>query len=564
MNKSCFERFFIGISILASLFFTQVAYATTLEVGPGKTYTTIQDGIDAANPGDSIIVDPWTYYEQVIIDVPDVLLISSEFQTTGITTKDTTLIDAGGGIGSIAVRVIANGVTIQGFTIHNYEYGIYVENCAAVIDNCLIYNTGVSCVYPPRGIQAYLAQLSNAFVTITHNKIYDNVLGGNWLSSGGRGINVYSDTAGTACEILIDNNEVHGNDQRGISVFHIPATITDNYVHDNGIYYQNRYYNVGILLAYNKGTVLVQGNIIDGVIPGNIVYSGGIYLFADKNYGYEPGYYGTINIDRNIIDTGSDASGININSPNIETFDIFITNNTISGSTGELGGLYVWNMNPSYIGYVDIIEKNIIKGNYIGIFVRRCDTGFLYHNDIYDNTSYGIYYHKKEIQGYLDATNNWWGDKTGPSGGVTDPVTGAIADGSGDSVSENIHFDPWLQEPFNEIEVNIDIKPGSYPNSINLGSKGNVPVAIFSTQDFDATTVDPTTVTLAGASLKMKGRGAPMASFEDVNVDGLLDMIVHVDTIFLELTETDTEAVLEGETFDGIRIRGVDAVRVIE
>ena len=39
------------------------------------------------------------------------------------------------------------------------------------------------------------------------------------------------------------------------------------------------------------------------------------------------------------------------------------------------------------------------------------------------------------------------------------------------------------------LPVNIDIKPGSETNTINLGSKGNVPVAILSTTVFDATTV---------------------------------------------------------------------------
>jgi hypothetical protein len=43
----------------------------------------------------------------------------------------------------------------------------------------------------------------------------------------------------------------------------------------------------------------------------------------------------------------------------------------------------------------------------------------------------------------VDATNNWWGDNSGPSGGVADPVTGAIANGSGDAVSANVRFDPW-------------------------------------------------------------------------------------------------------------------------
>ena len=47
------------------------------------------------------------------------------------------------------------------------------------------------------------------------------------------------------------------------------------------------------------------------------------------------------------------------------------------------------------------------------------------------------------------------------------------------------------------IEVDIDIKPGSDPNSINLKSNGLVPVAILSTIDFKATAVDPGTVLLA-------------------------------------------------------------------
>lgn len=113
------------------------------------------------------------------------------------------------------------------------------------------------------------------------------------------------------------------------------------------------------------------------------------------------------------------------------------------------------------------------------------------------------------------------------------------------------------------IPVEIDIKPGSYPNSINLGSGGNVPVAIFSTDYFDATTVDPKTVTLAGANVKLKGKGTPMASFEDVDEDGLVDIVVHVDTSALQLSSTDAEAILEGMTYDGIIIRGVDTVRIV-
>jgi len=111
--------------------------------------------------------------------------------------------------------------------------------------------------------------------------------------------------------------------------------------------------------------------------------------------------------------------------------------------------------------------------------------------------------------------------------------------------------------------VAIDIKPGAYPNTVNLGSGGAVPVAILSSESFDATTVDPLSVTLAGSYVRLKGKGTPMASFEDVNKDGLLDLLVHVDTEALDLTDTSTEAVLEGKTFSGRRIKGTDTVKVI-
>lgn len=111
--------------------------------------------------------------------------------------------------------------------------------------------------------------------------------------------------------------------------------------------------------------------------------------------------------------------------------------------------------------------------------------------------------------------------------------------------------------------VTIDIKPGSFPNTINLGSTGNVPVAIFSTPAFDARTVDPLSITLDSAAVKLKGNGTAQASSEDVNGDGLLDLVVHVETEALELTETSERAILEGMTFDAFSIRGSDFVQIV-
>jgi hypothetical protein len=112
--------------------------------------------------------------------------------------------------------------------------------------------------------------------------------------------------------------------------------------------------------------------------------------------------------------------------------------------------------------------------------------------------------------------------------------------------------------------VLIDIKPGDDGlNSINLRSKGNVPVAILSTETFDATTINVSTLTFAGASVRTNKHGKLQYSFEDVNNDGLLDLVVHFDTQSLDLDSDSTEATIEGLTEDGRCISGTDTVNIV-
>lgn len=121
----------------------------------------------------------------------------------------------------------------------------------------------------------------------------------------------------------------------------------------------------------------------------------------------------------------------------------------------------------------------------------------------------------------------------------------------------------YIPEVVHVNHVHIDIKLHQFPNRINLGSHGTVPVAILSSATFDARTVDPLTVKLAGAPVKLRNNGTPMASFQDVNGGGFSDLVVHVIIEALHLTPTDTEAALEGKLFDGRHIRGTDSVRIV-
>ncbi len=124
------------------------------------------------------------------------------------------------------------------------------------------------------------------------------------------------------------------------------------------------------------------------------------------------------------------------------------------------------------------------------------------------------------------------------------------------AVGTNEAFSPFLP-------IAIDIRPGDPKNTINLSSAGTVPVAILGSETFDPASVDPATVTLAGAPVVRRGWGVPLTARGDFNHDGFFDLLLHFRSRELELPPTATEAVLYATTFSGERIRGADAVRLL-
>jgi len=120
-----------------------------------------------------------------------------------------------------------------------------------------------------------------------------------------------------------------------------------------------------------------------------------------------------------------------------------------------------------------------------------------------------------------------------------------------DSVETTYNFEPVLN-------VLIDIKPGSFPNSINPRSRGVIPVAILTTNTFDAADVDPDTVLFG----KTGTEASPLHyALEDVDSDGDMDLILHFSTQDTGIECGDTTASLTGETINGEVIQGSDSIK---
>jgi hypothetical protein len=113
------------------------------------------------------------------------------------------------------------------------------------------------------------------------------------------------------------------------------------------------------------------------------------------------------------------------------------------------------------------------------------------------------------------------------------------------------------------LPIQIDIKPGGVPNPINLGSQGNVPVAILTTETFDASTVDVSSIRFAGAPVAERNNDTTKATLEDVDGDGDLDLMLHFDTQMLVLTSTSIEATLTAITSSGRCVSGTDSIKIV-
>ncbi len=117
------------------------------------------------------------------------------------------------------------------------------------------------------------------------------------------------------------------------------------------------------------------------------------------------------------------------------------------------------------------------------------------------------------------------------------------------------------QGPVNFIPVSIEIKPpASPPVPVNPKEDGVTPVAILGTSSFDVSTIDP-------ASLKLGPGGAmPQANqvhIEDVNNDGIPDLVAQFPSQVIGARCNDTALFLTGMTSAGVPIQGSEAIQTV-
>lgn len=299
-------------------YYSKADIITVKQDGTGN-YTLIQQGINAAENGDTVLVYPGIYYENINYNSKRITVASLYLSTQNKTYIHNTIID--GNKNGSCVMIMSgenNNTVLCGFTVQNgsgygkYKRGggIYIRNSNPVIENCIIknnfamYGGGIYC--------------KNANIVLSGNSIIYN------YSDGGGGIilvsdvnivfdsinknNIYLNHSGFGCDIktniicpmniIVDTFTVFNpdyyfifsNDNMGFPVNNVTINIDNEKIHPiNADIYVNpntgNDTNTGLTPETPLKTIwYAYKKIYPDSINGNTIFlSDGIYSKSNNN-----------------------------------------------------------------------------------------------------------------------------------------------------------------------------------------------------------------------------------------------------------------------------------------
>ena len=350
------------------------------------TYSSIQEAINSARDGDTILVSQGAYLENIGIMTSKALVLQGGWDPEFTSQSDDsslTIID-GGGSGSVISVLAYTGVTIElaveGFTIQNGHAeqggGIYAtaSGPGSSITLQLVNNIITKNISNGRGGGMYiLADAGSIQATLTSNSVLQNV-----TNSEGAGIRIASINNGSAI-VALTKNVIRGNTGTCL-------------VKDRGGW------DGGGIAAYagrvGKTTLVLTNNVI---VENQNGFGGGLFGYA---WGSD-GAVTTIVLNNNIIAGNRAQYGGAIFSCCGKTCPIsqpggsvrwILTNNTITGNVADRGAGVIWLHSGSTYGdggTISLSSRNdIIWGNtgrQINVMVEPGKSGVATANVSYSN-----------------------------------------------------------------------------------------------------------------------------------------------------------------------------------